>query len=267
MVKSPAQLDHVVLLLPYRDVVHPPQWLTDRFTVSTGGRHADGKTENKLIMFRDGTYLEIIAFIHDDPAKRKGHWWDKPYGTVDYALTTTRGEFNHPALQKRLKETGSGVGYREPVAGGRLTPDRKELKWEVTFPEGVERGAVPFWCHDVTPRMLRVPAIDGNTHHPCGAVGVAGLIVEVGETDFERANAALPAVTNLPTNEEASYTTSTPFDIGRPDEPTIVLRKGKEEQRRDLRITLEIQCPGRGGQDNIEHAIADDIVLINLVND
>ena len=31
------------------------------FNVFYGGKHADGKTHNALIVFRDGTYLELLA--------------------------------------------------------------------------------------------------------------------------------------------------------------------------------------------------------------
>lgn len=47
----------------------------DAFTISPGGRHADNRTENRLVIFADGSYLELIAFINDDPEKREGHWW------------------------------------------------------------------------------------------------------------------------------------------------------------------------------------------------
>lgn len=50
-------------------------YVQQALTDIAGGKHADGKTENKLILFRDGTYLELIAFVNDDPEKRKGHWW------------------------------------------------------------------------------------------------------------------------------------------------------------------------------------------------
>ncbi|KAK4541426.1 hypothetical protein LTR36_008027 [Oleoguttula mirabilis] len=265
MRKSPAQLDHVVLLLPHQDLVKLPKWLTDRFTVSAGGKHADGKTENRLILFRDGTYVELIAFIKDDPDKRKGHRWDKDFGVVDYALTT-RIDFDLAGLQERLKQCGSGISYAEPVEGGRVTPDKKELKWKVTIPQGIAHGTVPFWCHDLTPRERRVPAFDGNTHHPCGAVGMANVIAHIHEEHFDRVVSALPAITNLSRNEEAEYTVSTPYEIGKPDEPKLRLRKRGEDQKQDLRLTLEVQCPGRGGQGNIEQRVGDGVVLINFVN-
>lgn len=113
-----------------------------------------------------------------------------------------------------------------------------------------------------------MPAFDGNTDHPCGAVGVANILVDIAEKDFERVCKALPAITNLPLVHSGTpfYTVSTPFAIGRPDEPKIRLRKKNEEQKRNLRLTLEIHCPSRGGQDNIVQAIGDGTVLMNFVN-
>ncbi|KAK5122341.1 hypothetical protein LTR85_004252 [Meristemomyces frigidus] len=265
MRKSPALLDHVVLLLPYADLVELPKWVLDRFTITSGGKHSDGKTENRLVLFRDGTYLELIAFIRDDPAKRKGHRWDKDFGIVDYALTT-RIDFEYATLQERMKASGSGINYAEPVEGGRMRPDKGEVKWKVTMPQGIEHGAVPFWCHDLTPRERRVPAFDGNTYHPCGAVGVADILVDLGEKDFERVCLALPAVANLPEVGDAAYTVSTPFEIGRPEEPRIKLRKRGSEEEQKLRLTLQIQCPGRGDQPDIAETIGDGTVLINFVN-
>ncbi|KAM0695182.1 hypothetical protein Q7P36_005538 [Cladosporium allicinum] len=144
---------HIIILVPYELLTSPPSWLTSAFTLSPGGRHADNRTENRLILLADGSYIELIAFINDDPALREGHWWDKPYGIVDWALTSTdEEEPDVKAINSRLKEKDSPARYAEPVAGGRTRPDGVDLKWKVTFPTGVERGVVPFWCHDVTER-------------------------------------------------------------------------------------------------------------------
>jgi len=265
MPKSAAQLDHVVLLLPYEDVINPPFWITDKFRVSAGGKHADGKTENRLIFFADGTYLELIAFVNDDPDKRSGHWWNKDFGIIDYALTM-RNNFDHPALQERLKESGCGLSYAEPVEGGRITADKQEVKWKVTFPEGVERGAVPFWCHDVTPRERRVPAVDGNTHHPCGAIGVAGMVAEVAEDQVERIDIAMGAIINTSHSDGGKYSVSQPFEVGRADEPEIWVQRRPKDAEKELRLRLMVQCPGKGGQSNIEKTIGDGVVLIDFVN-
>lgn len=136
MAPSQAQLDHVVLLLPYQDILHPPTWLTDHFVISEGGRHSDGKTENKLILFADGSYLELIAFVNDDPQHRANHWWDKPFGVVDYALTTTSddGFGTLKDVRERLAKTNTGISYTEPQEGGRLKPDGTKLEWFVVAP-------------------------------------------------------------------------------------------------------------------------------------
>jgi hypothetical protein len=98
-------LDHMMILLPYQDLVNPPSRPTKHFTTTPGGRHADGKTENKLICFRDGSHIELIAFINDDPKHREGHWWgDKSPGIIDFAFTSDEDADVHFAgLQERLR--------------------------------------------------------------------------------------------------------------------------------------------------------------------
>ncbi|KAH9993876.1 glyoxalase-like domain-containing protein [Xylariaceae sp. FL0662B] len=185
-------LDHVVILVPHAFLASPPPWLTDLFTLYPGGRHADGLTENTLVLFADGSYLEFIAFI---PGRDRGahRWGRKQEGTVvDWALTledpgaagdTTswaRREQAFRDVRHRVRDTRAGIAYGDLVRGGRTKPDGRELGWAVAAPEGegaeaeAQAGVVPFWCLDVTPRHLRVPyAEPGVADHPCGAVGVA----------------------------------------------------------------------------------------------
>lgn len=188
---APAQIDHVVILLPYKDLESPPSWLTDNFTITPGGRHNDGRTENKLIVFQDGTYLELIAFVNDSAFHRRGHpWGAKHYGFVDFALTSPK-EFDYTGLRGRInKHSGRlAIDYAFPTEGGRKrAEDGKEVKWKVTVPVNQStakpppwspppnrRGEIPFWCHDVTERKLRVD-MEGTTH-PSGALGIAQLTV------------------------------------------------------------------------------------------
>jgi hypothetical protein len=79
-----------------------------------------------------------------------------------------------------LSRTDAAVSYSTPQKGGRIKPDGTALEWRVTFPQfeaddGLQRGAVPFWCHDLTPRAWRVPITPANTRHPSGVVAMAGL--------------------------------------------------------------------------------------------
>ncbi|KAK5685011.1 hypothetical protein LTS10_003086 [Elasticomyces elasticus] len=259
------QLDHVIILLPYHNIVNPPKWVTDSFTVSPGGRHADNKTENRLILFADGTYVELIAFINDDPEKRKGHWWDKPFGIVDFALTTHK-PFDYPALQKRLKASGSGVSYAEPVSGGRTMPDGQELKWKVTFPLGAERGEVPFWCHDVTPRERRVPVSKQNTEHICGATGMFSVVVREQRDSLKRIGSALSAITA--TESESGRDAST-YEVGTPngrrDDAFVTLQSIEQrEEEHGLRLTLRLLHDAAGSPEDIAEHIGGGVVHIGF---
>jgi Glyoxalase-like domain len=176
---------------------------------------SDGKTENKLICFRDGTYIELIAFINDDPNKRRGHWWDTEFGIVDFAFTHPTGNamIHYSELQERLKKLDLGDGaveveYDKPEAGARIKPDGHEIKWEVTFPivtTGYQRGELPFFTHDVTPRSLRVPFSEESVTHPSAALGVKSLSVFVQKSKVStlvKAYSAILGVSNMASKED-----------------------------------------------------------------
>ena len=47
------------------------------------------------------------------------------------------------------------------MAGGRKTLDDVQLKWTVTLPANLhQRGKIPFFCQDLTPRQLRASIIN-----------------------------------------------------------------------------------------------------------
>ncbi|GAA5916967.1 hypothetical protein JCM6882_005073 [Rhodosporidiobolus microsporus] len=167
-------LDHLIVLVPHELLDALPSSLSSAFTITPGGQHADGLTENKLIIFRDGVYIELIAFVPG--AERKGHWWGaKRNGLMDFALTSPSLASSFPAA------------YDPPQAGGRHRPDGQKVDWFVTFPKAAyERGVVPFFCHEqTTPREVRVPLDAEKTTHPSGAVGVAGITVKVPEQKWD----------------------------------------------------------------------------------
>ena len=258
-------LDHVVILLPYSYLDSPPAWITDNFTISPGGRHGDNKTENRLILFRDGTYLELIAFINDDPEKRKGHWWDKPYGVVDYALGTKDDKLDYQDLIARLDKTDTGLTYVEPKTGGRARPDGVQLKWEVTFPKNIERGYIPFFCTDITPRENRVPLTRENTRHPSGVLGMAGMVSEVKKEDLERLSTATAAVLGSERKRNNEYQTGLPNEVEGMKQPTVMLRERKAESEKSLALTLLLQTKDGGKRKDISEKIDDGVVSIKFV--
>ena len=179
-------LDHLILFLP----VDPstkfpklPSFFEKNFTLTPGGVHADGLTSNILILLADGCYIELISFI--DPQKDVStHWWasgTQKHGWMDWCLT-------NPSSPKDSWEAIGGAqgSHSEPVEGGRKRADGVDVRWAVTFPKGENggqssRGRVPFFCHDITERQVRVPLSQEKTTHPSGILGVKELTVVVSD--------------------------------------------------------------------------------------
>ncbi|HJO38000.1 MAG: VOC family protein [Vicinamibacterales bacterium] len=185
------RLDHLVILV--RDL---PTAVTDYrrlgFTVTPGGRHADGATHNAQVVFDDDTYFELVAFtdrwtltklrllrrfhlldgvVPPDPSfgsrvRRRGAVGD---GLIDYALVPDDAE------QRIRAARGRGLLIDGPLSGSRVRPDGQKVAWQFGFPHDPN---LPFFCADKTPRALRVPEGDVRRHRN-GAVGIARLTVYV----------------------------------------------------------------------------------------
>lgn len=175
---SPCQsLDHLILFLPFDPNTTLPQlpsFFAKNFTLTPGGHHADKKTSNTLIILADGCYIELISFLSPDSAP--SHWWGPDanfVGWKDWCLTNT---LKPEESYEHVKES-----HDEPVRGGRKRADGVDVKWAVTFPKGGQgvRGRVPFFCHDVTDRSVRVPVGNEKTKHACGALGVREISIVV----------------------------------------------------------------------------------------
>lgn len=211
-----AQLDHIVLLLPHNDVLNPPKWITDHFKIAPGGRHGDGKTENKLIVFKDGSYIELIAFVDDDPKHKEGHWWgNKGYGIIDYALTLKEGPDAFERLQEKINGLPIPSNWKpQPLKGGsRLKPDGEKIEWRVAFPQAAARGKAPFWCFDVTSREKRVPKDAELVNHPSGVKGVASLSIFADQASLKSIQQLLDVVISQPADQKVDDLT---WDLATP---------------------------------------------------
>ena len=234
-------IDHIIILVPYVQLHQPPSWLVKNFTLTPGGRHADNKTENKLIVFRDGSYIELIAYINDDPVHRKGHYFgDKEFGIIDFALTSstpresasetrTAAEQTYDAVTGRLKTLNSalGIGYTRPNAGGRKRDDGQDIRWEVMFPTGTKSGEVPFFCHDLTDRRLRAPMDETHITHPCGAYGVKELNIYVPRAQLEelaKVYGKILGVDNKAENDAVAFEVQRVEDVEGVPRPRICLK-------------------------------------------
>lgn len=178
------KIDHVVVLVSDLDKASA-EWRDMGFTVTPGGVHAGGLTHNALVCFRDGSYVELIAFrgadAGDHPwARFRGYW-----GPVDFALAAP----DVAALVRELE--GRGLHYDATYDGGRVRPDGVQLKWCGAMPAASDMG-LPFLIQDVTPREWRVPSGDQATLHANAANGIAQLRVDV--PDLAAVKAAFEAL-------------------------------------------------------------------------
>jgi hypothetical protein len=140
------QIDHIVLLVSTPFFEDPPAWLTTNFTITPGGYHNGQTSRNKLIIFADGTYLELFNWYDtprplDDENLPMRFWGPKEEGLIDFALTSTTvpaeeciNTVNKRLAQEPDKDAGLGVSFQEPIAGSRKRTDGKEVKWKVTRP-------------------------------------------------------------------------------------------------------------------------------------
>ena len=183
-------LDHIVIAVPELGAAR--EWFRDAgFTVTPGGRHDELPTENALIAFADGSYLELLA-SRDASAREEwrelasGPAWERHLkgvsavarrflpslaaadGVVDACL---RGASlrSRAADLRRAGERSAG-----PLRMSRERRDGERLEWELLLPES---RRIPFWIADRTPRERRVPGGSGPTSHANGASGLTGITV------------------------------------------------------------------------------------------
>ncbi|KAK6382944.1 hypothetical protein LTS17_003614 [Exophiala oligosperma] len=260
--------DHVILLLSTHDFENLPAWLSDNFNVIEGGTHAGGSSRNKLIIFADGTYIELLNWITEP--KEFFDWASKSPGLIDFALTTPQtAQETHAAVTKRLESAGGdgdgdgglGIRFKQPLFGGRKRKDGQQCEWYVTkpmvdneapnvpkpidryFPTG--RLDTPFFCHDVTDRNLRVPYTDTSiSTHPCGAKGIMSVDVVVPEPRIKNYMKLYSSVTGADAKVHGGFrylpNTNVSFALSSPNEKAM---EGVKD-----RIGIELHAP-RDGED------------------
>lgn len=137
------------------------------FTVVRGGRHNIG-THNALVAFADGSYIELIAFLHPVPE----HPWYKILarggGIADFCMATNDLRADVDAMR------AAGVSIGDPSAMTRDRPDGYRLKWVLSIPAPPFNGSVPFLIKDETPRDERVAR---ERMHRNGVLGLRRLTV------------------------------------------------------------------------------------------
>lgn len=167
----PLPLDHIVIAVHRLD-----QAITDYralgFQVLIGGRHNGRTSHNALVVFQDGSYLELIAWEGPAPQER---WYNTLQnageGLVDFALLP--GDTTEVLNAARARGLLSLEG---PFDGARLRPDGAQLRWQTARHASPD---LPFLCGDISPRALRVSELPADRLHPNGSLGVARLDIAV----------------------------------------------------------------------------------------
>lgn len=151
------------------------------FTVNYGGQHADAITENGLVIFGDGTYLELIALVEGrayEDATFKGLLLENGEGFTGYALLSDDIQAEIAGLRER------GNNAADVRAGSRNRPDGQEIRWQMSTLEG---GRIPFIIQDETDRNLRVPVEGENIRHSNGVTAIKELLLYATDFDAELA--------------------------------------------------------------------------------
>lgn len=208
---------------------------------------AGQSSRNKLIVFADGTYLELFCWI--DTPREFYAWANKSPGLIDFALSSlpplTALSLHHHVLSQLGGNESSkelDISYTLPEAGSRLRWDDVQVKWESSRPvsaKSVNRTDFPFFCHDVTPRNIRVPFEDKRkTTHQCGAVGISGVEVLVPRSASDTFAELYGLILGVPprdSDEHGNHKRSD-FEVGLPNQgfspSTVTLRLQSDE--RDL---------------------------------
>lgn len=170
------------------------------FTVAEGGAHEGGLTHNALVVFEDGTYLELLAptrpwvlamvrglgrlrvlpalASHLSPVVRRFVLRAQDgEGLIDFSLRASPLDAAINAAQRQ------NILYGTPAAGQRRLPDGRIASWRLSVPAADE---LPFLIEDLSPRSLRAP-FDRTRPHPNGARGVLAITVHVHDIEASAA--------------------------------------------------------------------------------
>ena len=205
--------------------------------------------------------------MNDDPALRAGHrWGDKEVGIIDFALSSDEpaGEL-FERVRKRLAATE--IRYEKPAAGGRTRDDGQVLKWEVTVPGlPANRGEVPFFCHDVTARELRVPGEKEWITHPSKATGVSELTIYVSKEQVGVLRKAYPAILSIEDggSEKGVFEVDSSRPVEGQGKTVLRILEAPDEEKRELvteRGVLldELEIGVRGSSDDVTSTIRFDV--------
>ncbi|KAJ3499922.1 hypothetical protein NLJ89_g10013 [Agrocybe chaxingu] len=266
-------LDHIVHLSPAGKLEETAQLFRGfGFTVLKGGVHIDGLTENNLVTFQDGTYVELIAFTHPvsyyppgspERLARESHpWASKHPGWIDYAFLGN-GLLSPPSsristiINGRGESEGSGAHYTDEEPGGRTRPDGVALKWLITAPDikkHPRRGVLPFFAEiklNEASFLRKVSEDPEAIKHANGALGVSYLSVLVHESSRKLQEGYITSVSGSKAVDSTEYETTWALDTPKKD-------PGAAEPK------YHVAVPSRPGDDDHLERFGEGILVVGF---
>lgn len=169
--------DHVILVVESCEAA-ARSYEQMGFSVTRREDAAKGPSENRLVVFPDGSYVELLQLVDPDyTAKHRFNGLRQiGEGWADFSIRTDAID----AAKARLDAAGllaaGPSNYSKALASGDTWTVRI-----VNAGRGTGHPALPFFVEDATVRSLRVP--DGRTAHTNGATGVGRVTLVVGDLD------------------------------------------------------------------------------------
>ncbi len=154
------------------------------YTVSKGGKHDNGMTENALIHFENGTFLELLALqktqnkqgnlpenAPDFQKRFVGRAMTSQEGIIDFCLLANNGLADYEAIKLR------NLPLTMPLEMKRFRPEGSVLSWHIFTPFEPE---LPFVMTPYQPATTPNPAY---LHHANDTSGIEKVKIYV--ADFE----------------------------------------------------------------------------------
>lgn len=126
---------------------------TAGFSPEYGGEHPGAGTEMSMLVFPDGSYVELVA-----PTQEETGWWGEFFDVADPLAGPSdwcvESGSVHAECQRLIDHD---VEIHGPSRGSRERPDGKTVEWDSAFLDPEGRHLLPFLVSDRTPREYRVP--------------------------------------------------------------------------------------------------------------
>lgn len=204
-----------------------------------GGVHDGGETQNSLIAFPDGSYLEFMT--PTEPGTQPDRW----AGIVDHWQGPENWCIRADVRDLLSRTIASGAPVDGPHPGSRERPDGIRVEW-VTGSYGPPelRGVLPFAIADRTPQRYRIPDT-AVTDAPL--TGVAAVLVGVESVGkplewFQRLH-DFPTPVDIPTPLGADVATvpGQPVSYVEPDAGSSLANRLAETEQGPLAFLLSTE--------------------------